>query len=192
MADAGDWCPVLPKGPYAASRPNQLWVCDFTYAATWSGFAYTAFITDVHSRMIVGWRTAESMTADSVTDALEMAIFSRRRQLVRGVIAHSDTGSQYTSIAHTERLGEIGALASISSIGDSYDIALAQFVNRLYKTELIRRQGPWRHAEHVELETLAWVDWFNNRQLHSELDDCAPMCRTVSKQRPPTCARQPR
>lgn len=166
--------PDLVNRQFRAERPNQLWVCDFTYVPTWSGFAYTAFVTDVCSRTIVGWRTASTMTADLVTDALEMAIFSRRRQLLRGVIAHSDAGSQYTSITYTERLGEIGALASIGSIGDSYDNALAESVNGLYKTELIRRRGPWRHAEHVELETLAWVDWFNNRRLHSELGDIPP------------------
>ena len=166
--------PDLVNRRFKASRPNQLWVCDFTYVLTWSGFAYTAFVTDVHSRMIVGWRTAGSMTADLVTDALEMAIFSRRRQLVHGVIAHSDAGSQYTSVAYTERLAEIHALPSIGSIGDSYDNALAESVNGLYKTELIRRRGPWRHAEHVELETLAWVDWFNNRRLHGELGDIPP------------------
>jgi len=159
---------------FRASRPNELWVCDFTYVPTWSGFAYTAFVTDVHSRMIVGWRTASTMTADLVTDALNMAAFSRRHQLLRGVIAHSDAGSQYVSVNYTERLAEIGALASIGSIGDSYDNALAESVNGLYKTELIRRRGPWRHAEHVELETLAWVDWFNNRRLHSELGDIPP------------------
>ncbi len=166
--------PDLVNRRFKAARPNQLWVTDFTYVSTWSGFAYTAFVTDVHSRMIVGWRTASTMTADLVTDALDMAIFSRRRQLLRGVIAHSDAGSQYTSITYTERLGEIHALPSIGSIGDSYDNALAESVNGLYKTELIRRRGPWRHAEHVELETLAWVDWFNNRRLHSELGDIPP------------------
>lgn len=166
--------PDLVNRQFRAGRPNQLWVCDFTYVPTWSGFAYTAFVTDVYSRQIVGWRTAASMTANLVTDALEMAIFSRRQQLVRGVIAHSDAGSQYTSVAYTERLAEIHALPSIGSIGDSYDNALAESVNGLYKTELIRRRGPWRHAEHVELETLAWVDWFNNRRLHSELGDIPP------------------
>lgn len=188
--------PDLVNRQFKASRPNQLWVCDFTYVPTWSGFAYTAFVTDVFSRSIVGWRTASSMTADLVTDALEMAIFSRRRQLVRGVIAHSDAGSQYTSVAHTERLAEIGALASIGSIGDSYDNALAESVNGLYKTELIRRRGPWRHAEHVELETLAWVDWFNQRRLHSELGDIPPAefehdyyARTRSHQQAPTPTR---
>jgi putative transposase len=151
-----------------------LWVSDFTYVSTWSGFVYTAFVVDVFSRTIVGWRTMATMTADLVTDALDMAIFSRRLQLVHGVIAHSDAGAQYTSIAYTERLAEIGALPSIGSIGDSYDNALAESVNGLYKTELIRRQGPWRNAEHVELATLGWVEWFNNRRLHSELGDIPP------------------
>ena len=166
--------PDLVKRQFRAERPNQLWVCDFTYVSTWSGFAYTAFIIDVHSRMIVGWRTAATMTADLVTDALDMAIFSRRTQLLRGVIAHSDAGSQYTSVAHTDRLAEIHAFASIGSIGDSYDNAMAESVNGLYKTELIRRQGPWRNAEHVELATLTYVDWFNQRRLHSELGDVPP------------------
>ena len=166
--------PDLVNRRFKASRPNQLWVCDFTYVPTWSGFAYTAFVTDVYSRKIVGWRTAGSMTADLVTDALEMAIFSRRLQLLHGVIAHSDAGSQYTSVAYTERLAEIHALPSIGSIGDSYDNAMAESVNGLYKTELIRRQGPWRHAEHVELATLTYIDWFNNRRLHSELGDIPP------------------
>lgn len=166
--------PDLVNRQFKASRPNQLWVCDFTYVPTWSGFAYTAFVTDVYSRKIVGWRTASSMTADLVTDALEMAIYSRRHQYVRGVIAHSDAGSQYVSVAYTERLAEIHALPSIGSIGDSYDNALAESVNGLYKTELIRRQGPWRHAEHVELATLTYVDWFNQRRLHGELNDIPP------------------
>lgn len=166
--------PDLVNRHFSAARPNELWVCDFTYVPTWSGFAYTAFVTDVFSRNIVGWRTASTMTADLVTDALDMAIFSRRLQLLRGVIAHSDAGSQYTSVTYTERLADIYALASIGSIGDSYDNALAESVNGLYKTELIRRQGPWRHADHVELATLAYIDWFNNRRLHSELGDIPP------------------
>jgi len=159
---------------FLAQRPNQLWVCDFTYVATWSGFAYTAFVTDVHSRMIVGWRTAASMTANLVVDALNMAIFSRRQRPLRGLIAHSDAGGQYVSLSYTERLGDIGALPSIGSVGDSYDNALAESVIGLYKTELIRRQGPWRNAEHVELATLSYIDWFNNRRLHSELGDIPP------------------
>jgi len=125
---------------------------------------FTAFVIDVHSRRIVGWRTAASMTTPLVMDALDMAVFSRRDQLVDGVIAHSDAGAQYVSVAYTERLAEIGARPSIGSIGDSYDNSLAESVNGLYKTELIRRQGPWRNVEHVELATLAWVDWFNNRR----------------------------
>ena len=113
--------PDLVNRRFHASRPNELWVCDFTYVATWSGFAYTAFVTDVYSRMIVGWRTASTMTADLVTDALNMAIFSRRHQLLRGVIAHSDAGGQYVSVTYTDRLAEIHALPSIGSVGDSYD-----------------------------------------------------------------------
>jgi len=157
-----------------AQRPNLLWVSDFTYVATWSGFVYTAFVIDVHSRMIVGWRTASTMTTPLVMDALNMAVFSRRLQLINGVIAHSDAGSRYVSVAYTERLAEIGARPSIGSIGDSYDNSLAETLNGLYKTELIRRQGPWRNVEHVELATLAWVEWFNNQRLHGELGDVPP------------------
>jgi putative transposase len=167
--------PDLVNRQFRAERPNQLWVSDFTYVATWSGFVFTAFVIDVHSRMIVGWRNAASMTTALVMDALEMAIFSRRLQLIDGVIAHSDAGSQYVSLAYTERLAEIGARPSIGSIGDSYDNSLAESVNGLYKTELIRRQGPWRNAEHVELATLAYVEWFNHRRLHSELGDVPPV-----------------
>jgi putative transposase len=188
--------PDLVNRQFRATRPNELWVCDFTYVATWSGFAYTAFVTDVCSRHIVGWRTASSMTADLVTDALNMAIFSRRQQLVRGVIAHSDAGSQYTSVTYTERLAEIGAQPSIGSIGDSFDNALAESVNGLYNTELIRRHGPWRHADHVELETLTYVDWFNNRRLHSELGHLPPAefehdyyARSRTEQQAPTPTR---
>jgi len=166
--------PDLVNRRFQAERPNQLWVCDFTYVPTWSGFVYTAFVTDVYSRRIVGWRTAASMTTPLVMDALEMAIFSRRHQLLDGVIAHSDAGSQYVSVSYTERLAEIGAQPSIGSIGDSFDNAMAESVNGLYKTELIRRRGPWRHAEHVELATLTYVEWFNNRRLHSELGDIPP------------------
>ena len=166
--------PDLVKRRFRAERPNELWVCDFTYVPTWSGFVYTAFVTDVYSRRIVGWRTAASMTTPLVMDALEMAIFSRRHQLLDGVIAHSDAGSQYVSLSYTERLAEIGAQPSIGSIGDSFDNALAETMNGLYKTELIRRQGPWRNVDHVELATLAYIEWFNNRRLHSELGDIPP------------------
>lgn len=166
--------PDLVQRRFRADRPNELWVSDFTYVATWSGFVYTAFVTDVCSRRIVGWRTATSMTTALVMDALNMAVHSRRLQLINGVIVHSDAGSQYVAVAYTERLAEIGARPSIGSVGDSYDNSLAETVIGLYKTELIRRQGPWRNVEHVELATLAWVEWFNHRRLHSELGDIPP------------------
>lgn len=188
--------PDLVNRRFRAERPNELWVSDFTYVATWSGFVFTAFVIDVHSRKIVGWRTAASMTTPLVMDALEMAVFSRRLQLINGVIAHSDAGSQYVSVAYTERLAEIGAQPSIGSIGDSYDNAMAESVNGLYKTELIRRQGPWRNVEHVELATLGWVEWFNNRRLHSELGDIPPAefehnyyARTRAEHQVPTTTR---
>ena len=166
--------PDLVKRRFEADRPNELWVSDFTYVATWSGFVYAAFIIDVYSRMIVGWRVAATMTTDLVMDALNMAVWTRRACLIDGVIAHSDAGSQYVSIAYTERLAEIGARPSVGTVADSYDNALAEAVNALYKTELIKRQGPWRNAEHVELATLAYVEWFNHRRLHSEIGDIPP------------------
>ena len=166
--------PDLVKRRFVADRPNQLWVSDFTYVATWSGFVYAAFIIDVYSRMIVGWRVASTMTTDLVMDALNMAAFTRRTTMISGVIAHSDAGSQYTSVAYTERLAELNARPSIGTVGDSYDNALAEAVNALYKTELIKRRGPWRNTEHVELATLAYVEWFNHRRLHSEIGDIPP------------------
>ena len=166
--------PDLVKRKFTAERPNELWVSDFTYVPAWSGFVYVAFIIDVHSRFVVGWRVSSSMTTDLVMDALEMAVFNRRTRLINDVIAHSDAGSQYTSIRYTERLAEIGARPSIGSIGDSYDNALAESMNGLYKTELIRPRGPWRNAEHLEIETLAYNEWFNHRRLHGELDHLPP------------------
>ena len=166
--------PDLVKRQFTAERPNELWVSDFTYVPTWSGFAYVAFIIDVYSRFVVGWRVSSSMTTDLVMDALEMAVFNRRTQLISDVITHSDAGSQYTSILYTERLAEIGARPSIGTIGDSYDNALAESMNGLYKSELIRRRGPWRNAEHLEIETLAYIEWFNHRRLHGELDHTPP------------------
>jgi putative transposase len=166
--------PDLVKRQFVAARPNELWVSDFTYVATWSGFVYVAFIIDVHSRFVVGWRVSSTMTTDLVMDALEMAVFNRRTRLIGDVIAHSDAGSQYTSITYTERLAEIGARPSIGTIGDSYDNALAESMNGLYKTELVRRRGPWRNAEHLEIETLAYIEWFNHRRLHGELDHAPP------------------
>ena len=165
--------PDLVKRVFTATRPNQLWVSDFTYVSTWSGFVYVAFIIDVYARMVIGWRVSTSMTTDMVMDALEQAVWSRQT-LLTDVIAHSDAGSQYTSIRYTERLAEIGAKPSIGTVGDSYDNALAESFNGLYKNELIKRKGPWRNAEHVELATLAYIEWFNHRRLHSEIGDIPP------------------
>jgi putative transposase len=165
--------PDLVDRNFTASRPNQLWVADFTYVPTWSGMVYVAFVIDVFSRMIVGWRVSTSMTTDLVLDTLEMAIW-RRDDMVDGVICHSDAGSQYTSIRYTERLADANAAPSIGSIGDSYDNAMAESVIGLYKTELIGPQGPWRNAEEVELATLPYLDWFNNTRLHTEIGDIPP------------------
>lgn len=165
--------PDLVKRRFVADRPNQLWVSDFTYVSTWSGFVYVAFIVDVFSRMVVGWRVSTTMTAALVGDALEHAIWLRHAPL-DGVITHSDAGSQYTSIVYTERLAEIGALASIGTVGDSYDNAMAEAFNALYKTELTKRRGPWRDAEHLEAATMAYIQWFNHKRLHSEIGDIPP------------------
>jgi putative transposase len=162
---------------FVASRPNQLWVADFTYVATWSGTVYVAFIFDVFSRRIVGWRTATRMTTDLVLDTLEHAIWTRREDGVddlSGLVHHTDAGSQYVSFAFTERLIEAGVDASVGSVGDAYDNALAESQIGLYKAELIRPEGPWRDVEHVELETLNYVDWFNTERPHESVDDLTP------------------
>ncbi len=163
---------------FFAQRPNQLWVADFTYVATWSGTVYVAFVFDVFSRRIVGWRAATRMTTDLVLDTLEHAIWTRQRDGVQdlsGLVHHTDTGSQYVSFAFTERLVEAGVDASVGSVGDAYDNALAESQIGLYKTELNRPEGPWRGVEHVEIETLNWVDWFNNERPHEALSDLAPV-----------------
>ena len=167
--------PDLAQRNFTATAPTQLWVTDLTYVATWSGFAYVCFIVDAFSRMIVGWRVASHMRTEMVLDALEMARWSRGTRLER-LITHSDAGSQFTSIRYGERLAELGAVPSIGSVGDSYDNALAESVNGLYKTELIRgpRQGPWRTIDDVELATLSWVHWHNTERLHSYLSDVPP------------------
>jgi putative transposase len=166
----------LVERQFNAQRPNQLWVVDFTYVATWAGFVYVAFCIDVFSRMITGWRAAKSMTTGLVLDALEMGIWQRRRtgHNLQGLVHHSDAGSQYTSIRYTERLAEAGARPSIGSVGDSYDNALAESIIGLFKTELIRRRGPWRGLDAVELATLEWVDWYNNRRLFEALGNIPP------------------
>jgi putative transposase len=165
--------PDLVNRQFAATRPNRLWVTDFTYVASWSGTVYVAFVIDVFSRLIVGWRAATSMRTELVLDALEMAVW-RRADLLDGLVCHSDAGSQYTSIRYTDRLAEIGAAPSIGSIGDSYDNSLAESTIGLFKTELIRRHGPWRTREEVELAALGWIDWFNTRRLHGQIGHMPP------------------
>lgn len=157
---------------FVATRPNQLWVADFTYVATWAGFVYTAFVIDVFARRIIGWRVARSMSAELVLDALEQAIWSRSG--IDGVVHHSDRGSQYLSIRYSERLAEAGAQPSVGSVGDSYDNALAETIIGLYKAELIHHRGPWRHLDAVEYSTLEWVDWFNNRRLLEPIGNVPP------------------
>jgi len=165
--------PDLVKRHFTASEPDHLWVSDFTYVATWSGTVYVAFIIDAFSRAIVGWRAATTMRTDLVLDTLEMAIWARGA-LRRGLVAHSDAGSQYTSIRYTERLAEIGAAPSIGTVGDSFDNALAETVNGLYKNELIHRRGPWRTVDDVEVATAAWVHWWNTARLHGACGDVPP------------------
>ena len=166
--------PDLVDRHFVAERPNALWVTDLTYVPTWAGVVYVCFIVDAFSRMIVGWRAATHMRATMVLEALEMARW-RRGTSLQGLVCHSDAGSQFTSIRYGERLAELGAVPSIGSIGDSYDNALAEATNGLYKTELIRQQGPWRGLDDVELATLGWVHWFNNQRLHGTLDDVPPV-----------------
>ena len=162
--------PDLVERDFSADAPNRLWVTDLTYVATWEGFAYVCFIVDAFSRTIVGWRVATHMRTDMVLDALEMARW-RRGTLLEGLIAHSDAGSQYTSIRYGERLAELGAVPSIGSVGDAFDNAMAESVNSSYKEELIRGPGqvPWKNVDDVELATLAWVHWFNTARLHENL-----------------------
>ena len=175
--------PVAPRADdhvnreFHADRPNELWVVDFTYVATWPGMAFTAFVTDVFSRRIVGWRTMHSMPTDLPLDALEMALWVRDRagESVKGVIQHSDAGSQYTALRLAERLAEVGAVASIGSVGDSYDNALAESVVGLYKTECVKIDGPFRTADELELATLSWVHWFNENRLHSSIGYLTPI-----------------
>jgi putative transposase len=150
---------------FVATRPNQLWVSDFTYVATWRGFVYVAFVIDVFARRIVGWRVSSSLRTDFVLDALDQAIHDRCGDDVGDLIHHSDRGTQYLAMRYTERLADAGIEPSVGSRGDSYDNALAESVIGLFKTEVIRRLGPWKHLEAVEFATLEWVNWFNHRRL---------------------------
>jgi transposase InsO family protein len=157
---------------FVASRPDELWVADFTFVATWAGFVYVAFIIDVFARRIVGWRVSRSMHTELVLDALEQALHARETQ--KGLIHHSDHGSQYLSIRYTDRLAENGVEASVGSVGDSYDNALAETVIGLFKTEVIYARGPWRSLDAVEYATLEWVDWFNHRRLLEPIGHVPP------------------
>lgn len=163
----------LVERDFRATRPNQLWVADITYVASWNGFVYVAFVTDAFSRRIVGWRVSSSLRSDLALDALEMALWARGRN-ANGLVHHSDRGSQYLSIRYTERLAEAVAVASVGSRGDSYDNALAETIIGLYKTEVIRRRGPWKNIEDVEFATLEWVDWSNNRRLLEPIGNIPP------------------
>jgi putative transposase len=159
---------------FSATAPNRLWVADLTYVSTWPGVVYTAFVTDVFSRYIVGWKVSTTLRADLALDALEMAIWSRGKTDLKGLVHHSDRGVQYLAIRYTERLADAGAVRSVGSRGDSYDNALAESVIGLYKTELIRKQGPWRSFEQLELATARWVEWYNQCRLHSSIGDVPP------------------
>jgi putative transposase len=174
--------PDRVRRDFTAEAPNRLWIVDFTYVPTWAGMAFTALVSDVFSRRIVGWRTATSMPTELPLDALEMALWTRaraghcdQRGQLGGLIHHSDAGSQYTAIRYADRLADAGALASIGTIGDSYDNAMAESVIGLYKTECVRHDGPFRTADDLELATLSWVHWFNTNRLHSALDYATPI-----------------
>jgi transposase InsO family protein len=173
FSDKASPCPLdLVNRDFKAPAPNVLWVSDFTYVATWAGFVYVAFVIDVFARRIVGWRVSRTAHAGFVLDALEQAVHDRSP--CGGLVHHSDRGSQYLSIKYTERLAEAGIEPSVGSVGDSYDNALAETINGLYKAEVIWRRGPWRGMEAVEYATLEWVDWFNNRRLLEPIGNIPP------------------
>ena len=174
VADGGSHRPPdLVERDFTASQPNQLWVADLTYVASWTGFVYVAFVIDVFSRMIVGWRVSNRLRSDLALDALEQALHARPDS--DGLVHHSDRGGQYLSIRYTERLAQSGIESSVGSVSDSYDYALAETIIGLFKTEVIHPRGPWRNLEHVEFETLKWVDWFNNRRLLQPIGDIPPV-----------------
>jgi putative transposase len=175
ISDAAAPCPLdRVNRLFRAPRPNALWVSDFTYVATWAGFVYVAFVIDAFARRIVGWRVSRTAHAGFVLDALEQALHERRPARGGGLVHHSDRGVQYLSIKYTERLAEAGIEPSVGSIGDSYDNALAETINGLYKAEVIHRCGPWRSFNAVEFVTLEWVDWFNNRRLLEPIGNLPP------------------
>jgi putative transposase len=174
-ADAAARPGDLVERQFRATAPNQLWIADITYVATWSGFAYTAFVTDVFSRRILGWRTSTTLRADLALDALEMALWTRSTDDLAGLVHHSDRGVQYLSIRYSERLAVEGAVTSVGSRGDSYDNAMAESINAFYKAELITMQGPWRNVDDVELATLGWVHWWNHRRLLAPIGNIPPV-----------------
>jgi len=175
IGDPAAPCPLdRVNRQFRAPRPNALWVSDFTYVATWAGFVYVAFVIDTYARRIVGWRVSRTAHAGFVLDALEQALHERRPVQGDGLVHHSDRGAQYVSIRYTERLAEAGIEPSVGSIGDSYDNALAETINGLYKAEVIHRRGPWRSFEAVEFATLEWVDWFNHRRLLEPIGNMPP------------------
>nr|GLK21589.1 transposase [Microbacterium terregens] len=175
ISDRAAPCPLdRVNRQFRAPAPNMLWVSDFTYVATWAGFVYVAFVIDTYARRIVGWRTSRTAHASFVLDALEQALHDRRPVHRGGLVHHSDRGSQYVSIKYTERLAEAGIEPSVGSVGDSYDNALAETINGLYKAEVIHRRGPWRNFEAVEYATLEWVDWFNHRRLLEPIGNIPP------------------
>jgi transposase InsO family protein len=175
ISDKAAPCPLdHVNRQFQAPRPNALWVSDFTYVATWAGFVYVAFVIDTYARRIVGWRVSRTAHTSFVLDALDQALHERRPLHRAGLVHHSDRGSQYVSIKYTERLAEAGIEPSVGSVGDSYDNALAETINGLYKAELIHRRGPWRSFEAVEFATLEWVDWFNHRRLLEPIGNIPP------------------
>jgi transposase InsO family protein len=175
VSDKAAPCPLdLVNRQFRAPRPNVLWLSDFTYVATWQGFVYVAFVIDAYARRIVGWRASRTAHAGFVLDALEQALHDRKPVQRGGLVHHSDRGAQYVSIKYTERLAEAGIEPSVGSVGDSYDNALAETINGLYKAEVIHRRGPWRSFEAVEFATLEWVDWFNNRRLLEPIGNIPP------------------
>jgi putative transposase len=175
VSDRKSPCPLdKVNRNFQAPRPNRLWVSDFTYVPTWTGFVYVAFIIDAFARYIVGWRVSRTAHAGFVLDALEQALHQRRPKKGTGLVHHSDRGSQYVSIKYTGRLLDAGLEPSVGSVGDSYDNALAETINGLYKTEVIHRRGPWRSLETVEFATLEWVDWFNNRRIFEPIGNMPP------------------
>jgi len=174
VSDKAAPCPLdKVNRQFHAERPNALWVSDFTYVSTWQGWVYVAFVIDVFARHIVGWKVSSSPRTDFVLDALEQALYARRREAKQALIHHSDRGVQYVSIRYTERLADAGIEPSVGSVGDSYDNALAESINGLYKAEVIHRQS-WRNREAVELATLTWVDWFNHKRLLEPIGNIPP------------------